>query len=147
MIAKKKSRICLHRTWDCMVLKLSVHIDWNVMTESNTNRPRKIVLKLLQFEGKTKIFQNAKATLKETLELRKGLMVAVKRLRKLRKLRCLNYPTIVSRKRSSGVNVKIKIKKLSWVNNNAVRIKFQMFIIRSFFFVRKLYEQQIWSRC
>ena len=109
------------------------------MTESNTNRPRKIVLKLLQFEGKTKIFQNAKAT----LELRKGLMVAVKRLRKLRKLRCLNYPTIVSRKRSSGVNVKIKIKKLSWVNNNAVRIKFQMFIIRSFFFVRKLYEQQI----
>ena len=34
-----------------MVLKLSMHIHWNVITDSNTNRP---------FKDKTKIFLNAK---------------------------------------------------------------------------------------
>ena len=62
--------------------------------DSNTNRPRTIVVKLLRFKDKTKIFQNAnklkgKNTFinndfsKATLELRKYLMVEVKRLREL----------------------------------------------------------------
>ena len=41
-----------------MVLKLSVHIEWNIVAETNTNRSR-ITVKLLRFKDKTEIFQNA----------------------------------------------------------------------------------------
>ena len=78
--------------------------------DSNTNRPRIIVVKLLLFKGKTKIFQNANKLKgqnifinndfsKATLELRKDLMVEVKRLRELGKITYLNYTTIVSREK------------------------------------------------
>ena len=78
--------------------------------DSNTDRPRTIVVKLLRFKDKTKIFPNANK-LKEqnifinnnfskaTLELRKDLMVEVKRLRELGKIAYLNYTTIVSREK------------------------------------------------
>ena len=80
-----------------MALKLSVHID--TIT---------IYYDLLRFQEKTKIFQNANKLKgqniflnnyfsKETLELRKDLIVEVKRLRKLGKIAYLNYTTIVSR--------------------------------------------------
>ena len=78
--------------------------------DSNTNRPRIIVVKLLLFKGKTKIFQNANKLKgqnifinndfsKATLELRKDLMVEVKRLRELGKITYLNYTTIISREK------------------------------------------------
>ena len=78
--------------------------------DSNTNRPRTIVVKLLRFKDKTKIFQNSNKLKgqnifinndfsKATLELRKDLMVEVKRLRELRKIAYLNYTTIVSREK------------------------------------------------
>ena len=44
---------------------------------------------------------------KATLELRKDLMAGVKRLRELTKIAHSSYTTIVSRKKSRGVNVKI----------------------------------------
>ena len=84
-----------------MALKLGVHID-TIM----------IYYDLLRFQEKTKIFQNANKLKgqnlyiciflnnyfsKETLELRKDLIVEVKRLRKLGKIAYLNYTTIVSR--------------------------------------------------
>ena len=34
MIGKKKSRISLHRNWDWKVLKLSMHIEGNIVTET-----------------------------------------------------------------------------------------------------------------
>ena len=78
--------------------------------DSNTNRPRTIVVKLLRFKDKTKIFQNANKFKgqnifinndfsKATLELRKDLMVEVKRLMELGKIAYLNYATIVSREK------------------------------------------------
>ena len=78
--------------------------------DSNTNRPRTIVVKLLRFKDKTKIFQNANKLKgqniflnndfsKATLELRKDLMVGVKRLKELGKIAYLNYTTIVSREK------------------------------------------------
>ena len=78
--------------------------------DSNTNRPRTIVVNLLRFKDKTKIFQNANKLKgktifinndfsKATLELRKGLMVEAKRLRELGKFAYLNYTTIVSREK------------------------------------------------
>ena len=78
--------------------------------DCNTNRPQTIVVKLLRFNDKTKIFQNA-IKLKgqklfinnnfstATLELRKDLMVEVKMLRELGKIAYLNYTTIVSREK------------------------------------------------
>ena len=77
---------------------------------SNTNRPRTIVVKLLRFKDKTKIFQNANKLKgqnifinndfsKATLELREDLMVEVKRIRELGKIAYLNYTTIVSREK------------------------------------------------
>ena len=76
--------------------------------DSNTNRPQTIIVKLLRFKYKTKIFQNAKKLKgqnifinndfsKATLELRKDLMAEAKRLRELGKTAYLNYTTIVSR--------------------------------------------------
>ena len=67
-------------------------------------------MKLLRFKDKTKIFQNANKLKgqnifinndfsKATLELRKDLMVEVKRLRELGKIAYLNYTTIVSREK------------------------------------------------
>ena len=78
--------------------------------DCNTNRPRTIVVKLLQFKDKTKIFQNANKLngqkliinnnfSKATLELRKDLMVEVKMLRGLGKVACLNYTIIGSREK------------------------------------------------
>ena len=78
--------------------------------DSNTNRPRTIAVKLLRFKDKTKILQNANKLKgqnifvnndfgKATLELRKDLMVEVKRLRELGKIAYLNYTTIVSREK------------------------------------------------
>ena len=76
--------------------------------DSNTNRPRTIVVQLLRLTGKTKIFQNANKLKgqsvfinndfsKATLELSKDLMVEVKRLRERGKIAYLNYTTMVSR--------------------------------------------------
>ena len=73
--------------------------------DSNTNRLRKTVVKLLRFKNKTKIFQNANKLKGQNIfinndfskELRKDLMVEVKRLRELGKIAYLNYTTIVSR--------------------------------------------------
>ena len=84
-------------------------LKWN-NRDSNTNRPRTIVVKLLRFKDKTKIFQNANKLKgqnlftnndfsKATLELRKDLMVEVKRLRELGKIAYLNYTKIVSREK------------------------------------------------
>ena len=75
--------------------------------DSNTNRLRTIVVKLLQFKDKTKVFQNANKLKgqnifinnKATLDLRKDLMVEVKRLRELDKTAYLNYTTIVFREK------------------------------------------------
>ena len=78
--------------------------------DSNTNRPRTIVVKLLRFKDKAKIFQNANKLKgqnmfinndfsKATLELRKDLMVELKRLRELGTIAYLNYTTIVSREK------------------------------------------------
>ena len=78
--------------------------------DNNTNRPRTIVVKLLRFKDKAKIFPNANKLKgqnlfinndfsKATLELRKDLMVEVKRLRELGKIAYLNYTTIVSREK------------------------------------------------
>ena len=64
-------------------------------------------MKLLRFKDKTKIFQNTNRLKgqnifikndfsKATLELRKDLMVEVKKLRELGKVTYLNYTTIVS---------------------------------------------------
>ena len=77
---------------------------------NNNNGPRAIVVKSLRFKDKTKIFQNANKLKgqnisinnvfsKATLELRKDLMVEVKRLRELDKIAYLNYTTIVSREK------------------------------------------------
>ena len=124
MTAKKKSRIriCLHRNWelDGIEIERAHRVKLNDR-DSNTNRHRTIVVKLLRFKDKTKIFQNANKLKgqnifinndfsKATLELRKELMVEVKRLRELSKIAYLNYTTIVSREKSRGVNVKINIK-------------------------------------
>ena len=114
---------------------------------SNTNKPGTIVVKLVRFKNKTNIFQNANKLkgqnilknsdfIKTTLDLRKDLMVEVKRLRELGKIAYLNYTAIV--------NVKINIKnKFTCVNKNAVQIKFRMFIIQSVSLARKLYEQRM----
>ena len=78
--------------------------------DSNTNRPRTIVVKLLRFKDKTEIFQNTNKLKgqnifinndfnKETLELRKDLMIEVKRLWEVGKIAYLNYTTIVSREK------------------------------------------------
>ena len=74
---------------------------------SYTNRSQ-IVVKLLRFKDKTKIFQNANKLKgqnifinndfsESTLELRKDLMVEVKMLRELGKTAYLNYTTVGSR--------------------------------------------------
>ena len=76
--------------------------------DCNTNRPRTITVKLLPFKGKTEIFQNGYELKgqnifinndfsKAALELRKDLLVEVKRLRELGKIAYLNYTTVVSR--------------------------------------------------
>ena len=81
--------------------------------DSNTNRPRTIVMKLLRLKDKTKIFQNANKLKgqnicinndfsKATLELKKDFMIEVKRLRELGKIAYLNYTTIVSREKVEG---------------------------------------------
>ena len=81
--------------------------------DSNINRPRTIAVKLLRFKNKTKIFQIANKLKgknifinnyfsKTKLELRKDLMVEVKRLRELGKIAYLNYTTIVSRQKVDG---------------------------------------------
>ena len=78
--------------------------------DSNTNRPRTIVVKLLRFKDKTKIFQNANKLKgqsifinndfsKAMLELRNDLMVEVKRLGELGKTAYLNYTALVSREK------------------------------------------------
>ena len=79
--------------------------------DSNTNRHRTIVVKLLRFKDKTKIFQNANKLKgqnifinndfsKATLELmKKELMVEVKRLRELSKIAYLNYTAVASREK------------------------------------------------
>ena len=78
--------------------------------DSNTNRARTIVVKLFRFKGKTKMFQNANKLKgqsifknndfsKATLELRKGLMVELKRLTEVCKTAYLNYTAIVSREK------------------------------------------------
>ena len=78
--------------------------------DSNINRPRTIAVKLLRFKDKTKIFQIANKLKgknifinnyfsKTKLELRKDLMVEVKRRRELGKIAYLNYTTIVSRQK------------------------------------------------
>ena len=79
----------------------------NIITDSNAKRPQTIVVKLLLLKDKTKIFQNANKLKgqnmlinydfsKETLELRKDVIVEVKRLREQGKIAYLNYTTIVS---------------------------------------------------
>ena len=81
--------------------------------DSNTNRPRTIVMKLLQLKDKTKIFQNANKLKgqnifinndfsKATLELKKDFMIEVKKLRELGKIAYLNYTTIVFREKVEG---------------------------------------------
>ena len=73
----------------------------------NISRPPTIVVKLLRFKGKTKVFENANKLKgqnifinndfsKETLELKNNLIVEVKRLRELGKIAYSNYSTIVS---------------------------------------------------
>ena len=42
-----------------MILKLNPQVEWNLITDSNTNRPRTIVVKFLQYKEKTKIFKIA----------------------------------------------------------------------------------------
>ena len=80
---------------------------------------------------------------KATLELRKELMVEIKRLGELGKIALFKLYHSSFQGKGRGVNVKINIKnKYSWVNKNAVRIRFRMFIIRSVFLARKLYEQR-----
>ena len=64
-------------------------------------------MRLLQFKGKTKVFQNANKLKGQnifinndfnmaTIELMKDVMVEVKRLRKLCKIAYLNYSIMVS---------------------------------------------------
>ena len=40
-----------------MILKLNPQVEWNIITDSNTNRPRTIVVKFLQYKEKTKNIQ------------------------------------------------------------------------------------------
>ena len=76
--------------------------------DTNTSRPRKIVVKLLRLKGKTIVFHNVNKLKGQnifinndfsiaTLELGKDLMVEVKRLRGTDKIGSLNYSIIVSR--------------------------------------------------
>ena len=42
-----------------MILKLNPQVEWNLITDNNTNRPRTIVVKFLQYKEKTKILKSA----------------------------------------------------------------------------------------
>ena len=42
-----------------MILKLNPQVEWNLITDNNTNRPRTIVVKFLQYKEKTQIFKSA----------------------------------------------------------------------------------------
>ena len=62
--------------------------------DSNTNRPQTIFQNANKLNGQNIFINNDFST--ATLELRKDLMVEVKRLRELSKIAYVNYTTIVS---------------------------------------------------
>ena len=88
-----------------------MQIECNIITETVLLIDlEKIIVKLLRFKDKTKIFQNANKLKGQNIfinngfsdiifELRKDLMVEVNRLRELRKIYFLSYTTIVSREK------------------------------------------------
>ena len=91
-----------------MILKLNPQVEWNLITDSKTNRPRTIVVKFLQYKEKTKIFKSANILKGQNIfmnndfskvasELRKNLMIEVERLRKLGAY--LNYTATVAREK------------------------------------------------
>ena len=66
--------------------------------DSDTNRPQTIVVKLLRFKDKTKIFQNANKLKGQNIFINNDFRM-IKRLRELGKIACLSYTTKVSREK------------------------------------------------